>query len=132
MKKGVKLLEEVVGHGKEVERQKYYQIQLRCWLNKGEPIKWKHPWGIIDRSQLLEDGELLVTDIRINREHLINGLFYGVEGMKIGGTRKLKISPHLAYGEKGLPGTIPENAALVCEIKILEERDTTQPPSTEK
>ena len=121
MKKGVKLLEEVVGHGKEVERQKYYQIQLRCWLNKGEAIKWKHPGGRVDRSQLLEDGELLITEVRINRAQIISGLFYGVEGMKIGGTRKLKISPHLAYGEKGLPGIIPENATLVCEIKIVQE-----------
>ena len=122
MKKGIKLLEETIGAGDEIQRQKYYQIQLRCWLNQGEAVKWKHPWGIVDRSKLLEDGELLITEIRINRGHLISGLFYGVEGMRIGGTRKLKISPHLAYGEKGLPGIIPENAALICEIKILEQR----------
>lgn len=123
MKKGVKLLQETIGDGAEIERQKYYQIQLRCWLNKGEAIKWKHPWGMVDRSRLLEDGELLITSVRINREHLISGLFYGVEGMKIGGIRKLKISPHLAYGERGLPGIIPDNAALICEIKILEQCD---------
>ena len=123
MKKGVKLLQETVGDGDEIQRQRFYQIQLRCWLNKGEAIRWKHPWGMVDRSKLLEDGELLITDIRINREHLISGLFFGVEGMKIGGTRKLKISPHLAYGEKGLPGIIPENAVLVFEIKIVQERE---------
>jgi len=122
MKKGIKLLEEIVGDGEEVERQKYYQIELRCWLNKGEAIRWKHAWGLFDRSQLLENGELLITDVRINREDLICGLFYGVQGMKIGGTRKLKISPHMAYGEKGLPSVIPENAALICEIKIAEQR----------
>lgn len=123
MKKGVKLLQETIGDGAEVERQKYYRIQLRCWLNQGEAVRWAHPWGMVDRAQLLEDGELLITDVRINREHLISGLFYGVQGMRIGGTRKLKISPHLAYGESGIPGLIPENAALVCEIKIVAQRD---------
>jgi FKBP-type peptidyl-prolyl cis-trans isomerase len=66
----------------------------------------------------------LITDVRLDREFLINGLFYGIEGMRIGGTRKLKISPHLAYGEKGIPDTIPSNAVLIFEVTILEERYT--------
>ena len=42
--------------------------------------------------------------------------------MRVGGSRKLRISPHLAYGENGLPGMIPGNAVLTVEVKILEER----------
>ena len=122
IKKGVQLLEETRGDGAEVERQKIYQIKLRCWLNHGDVIRWQHPWGLVDRYQLLEQGAVLITDLRIDRENLVAGLFYGVEGMRIGGTRRLKISPHLAYGERGVPGVIPENAALVCEITVLEER----------
>jgi FKBP-type peptidyl-prolyl cis-trans isomerase len=63
----------------------------------------------------------LVTDVRLNRVFRINGLFYGMEGMRIGGTRKLKISPHLAYGERGVPDVVPPNAVLIAEIAILEE-----------
>jgi FKBP-type peptidyl-prolyl cis-trans isomerase len=49
----------------------------------------------------------------------MNGLFYGVEGMRVGGTRRLRIAPHLAYGRPGVPGIVPPNAELVAEITIL-------------
>ena len=105
-----------------MKRQHTYLIRLKLWLNKGEPVKWQSPWGLIDRARLEDSGETLVADLRIDRETLINGLFYGIEGMRIGGTRKLRISPHLAYGERGIPGLIPENAVIVAELSVLEER----------
>ena len=107
LKKGLELLDEVVGEGEEVVRQRLYQIELRCWLNQGDPVRWGQPWGMIDRYQLLENGSVLITDLRIDRENLIAGLFYGIQGMRVGGRRKLKISPHLAYGVAGVPGVIP-------------------------
>ena len=99
-----------------------YRIRLKLWLNRGEPVRWQAPSGLIDRAGLEDDGATQVSDLRIDREHLIPGLFYGVEGMRIGGTRKLRIPPHLAYGERGVPDVIPPNAVLVAEITILSER----------
>ena len=32
----------------------------------------------------------------------------------------LEIAPHLGYGEKGVPGVVPENALIIAEISILE------------
>ena len=122
LRKGVELLEESIGEGVELERQRYYQIKLRCWLNQGDIVRWQNPWGLLDRYQLLEDGAVLITDVRLNREFLIAGLFYGLQGMRIGGTRRLKISPHLAFGEPGVPGVIPENAVLIAEVTVLDER----------
>jgi FKBP-type peptidyl-prolyl cis-trans isomerase len=61
----------------------------------------------------------LITEIRIDRRSLFNGLFYGVEGMRIGGTRLLEIAPHLAYEDFGVPGIIPANAMLTAEITVL-------------
>ena len=92
------------------------------WLNKGDAIRWSSPWGLIDRALLEDDGETLITDLRVDRENLINGIFYGIEGMCVGGTRKLRISPHLAYGERGVPGIIPVKAVIITEIEIIEER----------
>jgi len=39
--------------------------------------------------------------------------------MKIFGKRKVKISPHLAYGEKGIVGLIPPNSVLIYEVEVL-------------
>ena len=127
MKKGIKLISENIGKGAEIRRQHFYKIQLKCWLNKGQAVAWSEPWGLVDGAVIKDNGETLITDVRLNREYLINGLFYGIEGMKIGGTRKLKISPHLAYGEKGIPDTIPPNAVLIFEVTILEERNSVEP-----
>jgi FKBP-type peptidyl-prolyl cis-trans isomerase len=71
-------------------------------------------------ARLDDNGETLITEVRIDRRSLVNGLFYGVEGMRIGGTRRLEIAPHLAYGDRGVPGIIPANAMLTAEITVLE------------
>ena len=71
-------------------------------------------------ARLEDNGETLVTEVRIDRRSLVNGLFYGVEGMRVGGTRRLEIAPHLAYGERGVPGVIPAGAVLTAEITILD------------
>ena len=122
MRAGIKLLEDIAGHGPEVHRQQSYRVRLRMWLNKGDPVRWQTAWGQIDTAVLEDDRTTLTTDVRINREALISGLFYGIEGMRVGGIRKLRISPHMAFGERGVPGIIPEDAVLVAEITILEER----------
>jgi hypothetical protein len=103
-----------------VRRQHNYRVRLRHWLNHGEPVRWQRAWGPVDGATLDDNGETLTTEIRINRGQLINGLFYGVEGMRIGGTRRLEIAPHLAYGERGVPGSVPPNAMLIVEITILD------------
>ena len=44
----------------------------------------------------------------------------GVQTMKVGGKAKLVCPPNLAYGSRGVPGTIPADSALVFEIELLE------------
>lgn len=92
------------------------------WLNQGEPVRWQQPWGMIDRARLEDDGTTLITDLRFDRENLFAGLFKGIAGMRIGGRRKLKISPQLAYGEAGIPGRIPPGAVIIAEIELIAER----------
>ena len=124
MRSGIKILEDVPGVGPPIERHSFYRIRIRMWLNRGEAVRWQSPWGLIDRAVLEDDGHTLITDVRLDRVFLINGLFYGLEGMRVGGTRKLKISPHLAYGERGVPSVIPPNSVLVAEVALLDKRDS--------
>jgi len=49
---------------------------------------------------------------------VIAGWDRGVQGMKVGGRRKLVIPSHLAYGDRGAPGAIApgETLIFVCDL----------------
>lgn len=121
LKKGIQLLEENVGDGDGVLRQHNYKVAIRIRLNRGEVVS--HPDRClshsIDKHIKVHDDGFFEHRVRIDRENLIAGIFYTVEGMKVGGYRKVSIAPHLAYKEKGIPGVIPANAKLLVEIKII-------------
>jgi len=119
LRSGLTLLVDLPGTGEPVRRQHNYRVRLRMWLHKGDPVRWPAAWAV-GTAQIEDEGLTLITDAEIHRRSLVNGLFYGVEGMRVGGTRRLEIAPHLAYGDRGVPGVIPEGALLTAEITILE------------
>jgi len=125
LRSGLTLLADIAGPGDPVRRQQNYLIRLRLWLNRGEPVRWQMAWGPVGIARLEDNGETLITEVRLDRRSLVNGLFYGVDGMRIGGTRRLEIAPHLAYGDRGVPGVIPPDAVLTAEVTIVEARHPT-------
>ena len=52
---------------------------------------------------------------------VIAGWDQGVQGMRVGGRRTLRIPPHLAYGPNGVPGAIGPNESLifVCDLEAV-------------
>lgn len=122
LRSGLMLLLDVPGTGDVVRRQQNYLVRLRMHLHRGEAVRWRTAWGVQDGARLEDEGATLITEVRIDRRSLIAGLFYGIDGMRIGGVRRLEIAPHLAYGERGVPGIVPAGAVLTAEIAILESR----------
>lgn len=54
----------------------------------------------------------------VGKGEVIKGWDIGVQGMSVGGERRLTIPANLAYGSKSPPG-IPSNSTLIFDVKLL-------------
>ena len=51
---------------------------------------------------------------------MIAGPDYGVEGMRVGGRRLIRVGPPLAYREQGVPDAVPANTVLEFRVTLLD------------
>lgn len=58
----------------------------------------------------------------LGAQRVIAGWDQGIQGMKVGGRRKLVIPPHLAYGDRGAGGVIApgETLIFVCDLVAVQ------------
>ena len=76
---------------------------------------------------MLEDGREFDSSFKRNQpfvfqigvRKVIPGWETGLLGMRVGGKRKIKIPPELAYGSNGAGKLIPPNATLIFEVEII-------------
>ena len=59
---------------------------------------------------------------RLGVGQVISGWDTGVQGMRVGGRRKLVIPPQLAYGERGAGGAIKPGETLIFMVDLLDVR----------
>ena len=62
-------------------------------------------------------------EFRLGVGQVIQGWDTGVQGMKVGGRRKLVIPPHLAYGDRGAGGGViqpGETLIFVCDLVSID------------
>ena len=95
-----------IGDGATAQAGQNVRVHYTGWLTDGTKFD-----SSLDRGtpfSFVLDGGMV-----------IRGWDEGVQGMKIGGKRKLVIPPDLGYGARGAGGVIPPNATLVFEVELL-------------
>jgi len=116
---GLTLLDEREGDGRIAQKGDHVVYNMQLYLNKGDEvllIEKQVEHVSKDNIRIQDRGTLIDRTVRLGRREVMAGVEHALIGMKVGGYRKVRISPHLAYRDKGLPDLIPPHAVLVAEI----------------
>ena len=103
---GLKYEDVTVGEGAEAKAGDNVNVHYTGWLTDGQKFDSSK-----DRNQPFQ--------FSLGAGMVVRGWDEGVQGMKIGGVRKLTIPAELGYGARGAGGVIPPNATLVFEVELL-------------
>lgn len=95
-----------VGIGAEATAGQNVKVHYTGWLTDGTKFD-----SSVDRGRPFE--------FPLGGGRVIAGWDQGVQGMRVGGKRRLTIPPELGYGARGAGGVIPPNATLVFEVELL-------------
>ena len=100
MSSGIDIEDVTIGSGDPIER------------GQAVTIRWS---GTLNRGDSFGEGE---ATFKAGGRQVVAGLSRGVIGMRVGGVRRLRVSPHLGYRDQPVPG-VPANAVLHFEVELL-------------
>ncbi|HCU65612.1 MAG TPA: FKBP-type peptidylprolyl isomerase [Rheinheimera sp.] len=103
----LKIEDLVVGEGKAAVRGALITSHYRGFLADGTEFDSSYRRG--------EAFQCVLSNGRV-----IQGWVLGLQGMKVGGKRRLWVPAHLAYGERQIGTMIPPNSDLCFDIELLE------------
>lgn len=124
--RGIQLLRETEGTGREAVTGSVVVYNARFFLGQGDEVT--ADGDIIARARAhvttrVDDGvELIDHNTELGKRRVIAGVEKALFGMRAGGFREVLVSPHLAYGEKGVPGRIPADAMLRIMLWVHDVR----------
>jgi FKBP-type peptidyl-prolyl cis-trans isomerase FkpA len=103
---GLQYIDLIVGTGATAQAGQTVTVHYTGWLENGKKFD-----SSVDRGQPFS--------FPLGAGRVIKGWDEGVQGMKVGGKRKLIIPSNLGYGARGAGGVIPPNATLIFEVQLL-------------
>ncbi|MCL1886866.1 MAG: FKBP-type peptidyl-prolyl cis-trans isomerase [Betaproteobacteria bacterium] len=112
MANGLEYHDEVVGKGAETgTKAASVEVHYTGWLQNPDGSAGQK----IDCSR--ERNEPLVFPL--GKGYVIRGWDEGLQGMREGGKRTLRIPSNMAYGPQGAGDVIPPHADLIFDIELL-------------
>ena len=103
---GLQYEEILTGDGATAKAGDMVTVHYTGWLTDGSKF---------DSSKDRNDP----FEFNLGGGEVIRGWDEGVQGMHVGGIRKLTIPASLGYGSRGAGRVIPPNATLVFEVELL-------------
>ncbi|KAI0395761.1 hypothetical protein F5Y17DRAFT_422193 [Xylariaceae sp. FL0594] len=87
-------------------------------VKKGNRVEVRYIGKLTDGKVFDSNKKGKPFSFKAGAGEVIKGWDIGIQGMSVGGERRLTIPAHLAYGSKSQPG-IPGNSQLIFDIKLL-------------
>lgn len=128
LRSGIKLMDEREGNGVPARKGDRVIYNLKLFLNQGDevPLNARQAEYLPEPMIRTEAGYRFVDhSIELGSRQAMAGVEYSLLGMKQNGYRKVRVSPHLAYGEQGLDELIPPNAVLIVELWLRQLIDNS-------
>ena len=110
MTPSITVLAETDGHGDAAVKGDTVEFESQAFLSRGDPAQ-----------------ERLTMSTRLGKRQVIAGVEQALLGMRAGGYRKVKIGPHLAYRDAGVPTRVPPNAVMIYELWMRRITKNSEP-----